>query len=225
MIHRKRSQRALALSWLVIALGAILTLLGSWLELRALGILGESDTWDRAHLVLALVPIALGLALVALGVWGRGRAISLARDTPVTFLTARDEALVLEAIARFETRTAGEIRVHLEAHVEGDLLAAARHAFEELGMTATRDRNGVLFFVATQDRRFAVLGDRGIDERVAKGFWDNVVAEVAARFRAGELGAGLVQGITLAGEALATHFPPRDDDRNELPDAISRRQA
>src|SRR5262249_46490795 len=90
------------------------------------------------------------------------------------------------------------------------------------GLTATRERNGVLFFVAVKERKFAVLGDTGIDQKVPHGFWDNVVAAVGERFRKGQFGEGLVEGIRMAGEQLAAHFPPRAAAVDQLPDRLSR---
>ena len=90
------------------------------------------------------------------------------------------------------------------------------------GWVHSRRDLGGLIFIAVRDHRFAVLGDRGIDERVPPGFWDEVVGRVQRHFGEGRFGDGLAAGVDLAGEALAQYFPPRPDDRNELPDAISR---
>ncbi|MBP7148681.1 MAG: TPM domain-containing protein [Acidobacteria bacterium] len=133
-----------------------------------------------------------------------------------------EEERVLAAMREFERRTSGEIRVHLAARITRDIMEEARTAFEKLGMTATAERNGVLFFVAVAERRFAVLGDRGIHAQVAPDFWDGVAAAVAERFARGRFADGLCEGIALAGESLAALFPRRPDDRNELPDRISR---
>jgi uncharacterized membrane protein len=130
---------------------------------------------------------------------------------------------VIDAIESFEKRTSGELRVHLQDKVDGeDLMAVAKRTFDKLGLAATRERNGVLFFVSVKERRFAVLGDQGIDQKVPAGFWDNVVAQVGDRFKQGKFGEGLVEGIKMAGEQLTAHFPPRADDVNELPNQISR---
>ncbi|RMG43183.1 MAG: TPM domain-containing protein [Acidobacteria bacterium] len=128
----------------------------------------------------------------------------------------------MEAIAAAERRTSGEIRVHLAAGGEGEIMERAARTFEQLGMTATRERNGVLFYVDVPARRIAILGDAGIHERVPEGFWDEVLSRVRERFAEGRFGKGLAEGIALAGEALAEHFPHRPDDVNELPDQISR---
>jgi uncharacterized membrane protein len=164
-----------------------------------------------------------GAVMVIAGLVLYGRAALAERDSPGSFLTSAEDGKVVEAIEAFEKRTSGELRVHLENRVDGEeLMAAAKRTFDKLGLTATRERNGVLFFVAVKERKFAVLGDSGIDQKVPKGFWDNVVASVGERFKQGKFGEGLVEGIKMAGEQLAAHFPPRADDVNELPNQISR---
>lgn len=148
----------------------------------------------------------------------------LGRDhRPRRFLLDAEQQAVIAAIGTAERRTSGEIRVHLERHCRGgDPLARGRQVFERLGLTATAARNGVLVYFAVVDRQFAVLGDEGIDRTVPAGFWDEVVAGMAQRFRAGDFAGGLVWGIEQVGERLAAVFPPRGaTDVNELPDEIS----
>lgn len=183
---------------------------GSW---------GEQPTLTGRLLlgITAVLIMLIGGALLRVGT-------RRARLSPGTFLTRDEEQRVLAAIADFERRTSGEIRVHLARRAPRDILAAARRTFERIGMTATQERNGVMFFVAVASRRFAVLGDAGIDAVVPDDFWDGVVNRVRERFRAGDVAGGLVEGIRLAGEALAAHFPVAADDVNELPDEISREE-
>jgi uncharacterized membrane protein len=128
---------------------------------------------------------------------------------------------VVKAIEDAERDTSGEIRVHLQHRVKGDIFAAAKARFEELGMTATEQRNGVLFYIALKQRQFAVLGDQGIDERVPDGFWEETVATMREHFAAGDLVGGLEAGIRQAGKALKEFFPYQSDDVNELSDEIS----
>jgi uncharacterized membrane protein len=136
-------------------------------------------------------------------------------------LNDADEACILAAIRAAEQKTSGEIRVHLQPRGGEDVMAAARAKFEALGMTATAARNGVLIFVAVDDRRFAILGDRGIDEKVPDDFWATTAAAMAGHFRRGELATGISAGVSEAGNVLAQWFPRKQDDANELPDEIS----
>jgi uncharacterized membrane protein len=138
-------------------------------------------------------------------------------------LRAVDGARVQEAIAAAERRTTGEIRVTVSRFFWGDVRRVAERAFERLGMTRTRQRNAVLFFVVPSRRRFAVLGDEGIHARVGQEFWDAIATAVSARFREGDFTGGLVQGIESAGGQLAEHFPWDPSDVNELPDVVDRK--
>lgn len=128
---------------------------------------------------------------------------------------------VTAAIEDAERDSSGEIRVHIQNHVKGDIFAAARKRFEKLGMTATELRNGVLFYVAVKDHRFAVLGDRGIDERVPDDFWQETVEVMRGHFARDDLAGGLEAGIRQAGQALKEFFPYQSDDVNELSNEIS----
>jgi uncharacterized membrane protein len=122
-----------------------------------------------------------------------------------------------------ERQTSGEIRVAVARfYFWGDVRHAAERAFGHLGMSRTRARNGVLIFVAPWRRRFAVLGDTGIHEKVPPVFWRQVVDAIAADFRRGDLTAGLVAGIATVGAALAAVFPFQPGrDVNELPDTVA----
>ncbi|MDQ7008106.1 MAG: TPM domain-containing protein [Acidobacteriota bacterium] len=216
------SRRRTFLGRLLLALSLLLVVSSAWRLLRATW-LAPTDGWIAGGAADALLLGSAGLTLGLLGLWLLRSALTAGRSTPATFLTPEEERRVLEAIASFESRTSGEIRVHLEDRVTGDLLEQARRTFEEIGMTRTAERNGVLIFVAVASRRFAILGDEGIDDRVEEGFWDSCVERIRRRFAEGRFADGLVEGIELAGAALAEHFPVREDDVNELPDGISRR--
>jgi len=140
------------------------------------------------------------------------------------FFEAIDNERIVAAIAAAEGRSRGEIRVHVASDRVEDAAAAARSHFERLGMTQTKERNGVLILVAPESQRFAVLGDEGLDQFCGEGFWDEVVASMGGAFREGRFTEGLVAAVGRVGEVLAEHFPrrPGEVDTNELPDAISR---
>ncbi len=137
------------------------------------------------------------------------------------FLTDEQEKLVTEAIQKAEKETSGEIRVHIQPRCGDDPYKAARKIFEKLGMTATEQRNGVLFFIAHKTRKFAVLGDKGIDEAVPDDFWDETVSLMTPLFSEAKFAEGISAGITNAGKALQKFFPYRKDDVNELSNDIN----
>jgi uncharacterized membrane protein len=138
-----------------------------------------------------------------------------------SFFTREQQAQILSAIKTAEEETSGEIRVHIETSFKGDVLDRAAWVFKKLGMYKTALRNGVLFYLAVKDRKFAIIGDAGIHAKVPEGFWDRIKELMLKDFKEGKFTEGLSQGILLAGEQLKTQFPHQKDDVNELPDEIS----
>ena len=136
------------------------------------------------------------------------------------FLATLDQPRIVAAIGDAEKQTSGEIRVHVQPKAGDDIRKYAEKTFERLGMVKTALRNGVLLFIASEDQRFVILGDRGIDERVPAGFWDEIAAKLTIRFKAGQFTEGIVEAIRSAGEHLGRYFPRSAGDVNELPDEI-----
>jgi len=136
------------------------------------------------------------------------------------FLVTLDQPRIVAAIAAAEKQTSGEIRVHIQPKAGDDIRKYAERTFERLGMVKTALRNGVLLFIASEDQRFVILGDRGIDEKVPAGFWDDIAAKLTIRFKAGEFTEGIVDAIRSAGEHLGRYFPSAAGNVNELPDEI-----
>jgi uncharacterized membrane protein len=136
-------------------------------------------------------------------------------------LAADDLDAIARTVAAAERRTSGQIRVHLERRAAGDALARARRVFRTLRMERTRHRNGVLLFLALDNHTFAIVADRGIHERVGDAFWDSVRDVLEAELRAGRMREGIVAAVAEIGRVLATHFPDRPDDVNELSDSVS----
>ncbi|MBX2972180.1 MAG: TPM domain-containing protein [Flavobacteriales bacterium] len=136
-------------------------------------------------------------------------------------LTETELLRVRDAIGAAEMRTSGEIRVHLEDHIEEDVLDHAAFIFEELGMHRTRDRNGVLIYLSVADRKLAVIGDEGINQRVPENFWNDVVGLLKLHLAAGRAAEGLVEAVHMVGEKLRGHFPLRADDSDELSNNVS----
>lgn len=140
------------------------------------------------------------------------------------FLNAAQEQLIVDAIREAEKNTSGEIRVDFEKNLQKDPIERAQEVFFKLEMDKTKYKNGVLFYVAVDDHRFAIIGDEGIDKVVPDDFWESVKNEVISEFIEGNFVEGLVKGILHTGEKLKQYFPYEDDDKNELSDEISKRQ-
>jgi len=128
---------------------------------------------------------------------------------------------VKAAVAEAERATSGEVRVSVARYFWGPVRPAAEHAFARLGMSKTKDRNGILFFIVPARKKFVVLGDEGIHAKVGQEFWDCVAGLMADHFRKGEFTEGLVRAIGEAGRQLAEHFPyDASYDINELADDV-----
>lgn len=136
-------------------------------------------------------------------------------------LTEEQQALIVSAIEEAELQTSGEVKVHLEPFCKTNPMQRGKQVFNELELYHTQQRNGVLFYMAFEDHKFAILGDRGIHEKVGQDFWDSTKELMGSHFKKGELAEGLAEGIKMAGQQLKTHFPYQSDDKNELSNDIS----
>ncbi len=137
------------------------------------------------------------------------------------FFTSEEKNKITGAIKTAEHNTSGEVRVHVESLCKADVLDCAAYWFKTLKIHKTALRNGVLFYLAIDDRKFAILGDAGINAKVPSDFWEKIKEHMQSRFKEGRFADGLSEGILIAGEQLKTHFPYQKDDINELPDEIS----
>lgn len=137
------------------------------------------------------------------------------------FFSETEKGRIVDAIRRAELNTSGEVQVHIERKCKGDVLDRAALVFGNLNMHQTLQRNGVLFYLAVEDHKFAILGDEGINSCVPDDFWDQIKDHMQLLFRAGKFAQGLEEGILKAGAALQTYFPYSDNDINELPDDLS----
>ena len=137
------------------------------------------------------------------------------------FFSKEEQTAIKQAIAEAELNTSGEIRIHIENKCPDDVMDRAAFLFSKLEMHKTQLRNGVLFYLAIRDHKFAILGDAGINAKVSETFWDHTKEEILGSFKQNEFANGLAEGIKMAGQQLKSHFPYQEDDVNELSDDIS----
>lgn len=148
----------------------------------------------------------------------QGSAIKQIR---MALFTEQQQQQVQDAIAQAELNTSGEIRVHIDKRCKEEPMKMAIAVFEKLGMHKTEQRNAVLFYLAMDDKKLAILGDKGINEAVPTNFWDEIRDLMVSHFKKGEFTEGLSKGIVMAGEQLKTAFPYQSDDTNELSNEIT----
>jgi uncharacterized membrane protein len=140
------------------------------------------------------------------------------------FLSKLEHDRIIRAIQEAESKTSGEIRVLIQrGKLDSDPFVAARKKFHRLGMHKTRERNGVLIFVAPRVHKFAVVGDEAIHEKCGNEFWQDVVERMRTHFQNEKFSEALVEALREIGTILARHFPKTSEDTNELPDDMIER--
>jgi uncharacterized membrane protein len=138
------------------------------------------------------------------------------------FLTAEEEGEIIEAIRLAESQTSGEIRVHIEQNCNMDVYEHALEIFHVLKMDNTKEQNGVLIYVAVDNKSFVICGDKGINDIVGINFWDSTRDIIQEQFKHGQFKQGLIDGIEEAGKALSKYFPWQYGDKDELDNTISK---
>lgn len=136
-------------------------------------------------------------------------------------LSELDKTSIVNAIQSAEEITSGEIRVHIDKKGGKDPFKEATRVFERLGMTKTKERNGVLIYLCFESKQLAILGDQGINEKVSEGYWDELYQNMATAFRNENYCLGICEAVHRVGEKLSAHFPVNEDNPNELSNEIT----
>lgn len=133
-----------------------------------------------------------------------------------------EQELISKAIAEVEKHTSGELRVCVEKTCSEDVLIRAAKYFERLDMHKTSQRHGVLIYLAVTDRKFAIIGDQGINKFVPEDFWATTKEAMLREFKTGNLVQGITTGLKIAGEQLHKYFPHSENIKpNQLPDDVA----
>lgn len=140
-------------------------------------------------------------------------------DRPL--FTDEEKKTIVQAIHDAEAMTSGEIRLHTEKNCPGNPVERAVEVFYKLEMDKTAQANGVLIYLAYGDQKFAIIGDKGINEVVPANFWDGIKEAMREHFKQGEFFQGIVFAVKEAGFHLKNYFPLEDNDKNELSNEIS----
>ena len=136
-------------------------------------------------------------------------------------LTPAEQASVQQAIAKAESQTTGEIRVHIDRKCAKDPLDQATKLFLQLGMDKTEFRNAALIYLALYDHKVAIVGDEALNKVVPTHFWEDECELMIAHFKNGNISQGLCAGIAEVGKELAVYFPSNENEENELSNEIS----
>ena len=122
-------------------------------------------------------------------------------------IPAQKTAMVA-AIRQAEKDTSGEIRIHFENHCRKNVLDRAAQVFADLKMHKTALRNGVLIYVALEDKQLAILGDAGINAKVPDHFWDDIKNNMIEKFKSGQICEGVCEAVLTAGQQLKDFSVP-----------------
>ena len=140
---------------------------------------------------------------------------------PKEFLDLLNEVRIVKAIAEAERLSSGEVRVYVSHESAKDVMGAAQRQFIKLGMQKTQARNGVLIFFAPAVRQFAIVGDSGIHEKCGDAFWEVTSRDLSHQLKQGHFTEAVIDAVRKVGDLLVQHFPPKPDDKDELPNAIA----
>lgn len=132
-----------------------------------------------------------------------------------------EQQRIRTAVEDAERHTSGQLRVCIEKTCSENVLDRAAKYFHQLDMHKTKLRNGVLIYVATVDRKFAIIGDAGINKVVPDNFWDDTKDDMLKHFKVGNIVEGIVTGLEIAGGHLQKYFPHHKDNNNEISDDIA----
>jgi uncharacterized membrane protein len=141
------------------------------------------------------------------------------------YLKEEDFSTISSEIGEAEKKTSGEIRVSIREkpgmlQMNKQISSIAASEFKRLKMNKTRDRTGILFFLLLSEKKFHIVADSGIHEKVGQKVWDSIRDEMQSKFREGNFCDGITLGIRRAGSVLAENFPIKHDDTNELPNDV-----
>jgi len=138
------------------------------------------------------------------------------------FLTEAEEKMVVDAIKSAEKNTSGELRVHIEDKCpKKEVNERVIEVFAALKMHETEQKNGILLYISTDDKKIGIWGGQGIHDKVGQNFWEEEIALIVKYFKDGKKAEGLSLALEQIGEKLREFFPYQKDDVNELDDNIS----
>jgi uncharacterized membrane protein len=141
------------------------------------------------------------------------------------FFSDDDFLDISNKIKEMEKITAGEIRVAVKEEIpfakkKKSIKDLAAEEFYNLGMANTRDKTGILIYVLLSQRKFYILADSGINEKVEQKTWDTIRDKMTEEFKHGNYLEGIINTLEKVGNILGEHFPIKSDDTNELSNKV-----
>ena len=179
-------------------------------------IVPESGTYG-AHELIGSFLIAMPLAVVA--AYAMNRLFYHQYDTLALFLVAL-VPLLGAAYALISFCPTLKRFFIPDAAMDEEVRETAAAAFFAHGLHKTRDESGILLYISVFERRVRVLADRGINEKLPDGTWDEIVADLTRGIKEKKRGEAICTAIRRIGELLVAHCPAYREHANELPDLV-----
>jgi len=136
-------------------------------------------------------------------------------------LSQEDLKEIEKAVSLAETKTSGEIRVHIDNKCEIDAYERGLKIFQELEMHKTKLRNGILIYLDFTNRKLAIIGDKGIHDKVGIEFWEITKTNLINQFKTENFIHGIIQSVKILGEKLEKYFPSTMSNPDELSNEVT----
>lgn len=148
---------------------------------------------------------------------------------PINYIKKYISSAELEAIknhiAEIEKYTSGEIRLcflKTRAWIDRKLTPKelALKEFYRLGIQNTKDKTGVLLFILFTEKKFEIIADEGINNKISQDKWDLITNHLISNFKEGKYKDGIVKALDEIKDVLMNEFPRQSDDVDELSNDI-----
>ncbi len=168
-------------------------------------ILKKSDSYPAAHFRLALIT-GIIFALICY--------YSYDFDDPIILLWIQIPGVILGFILAYIPRL--KRLFTLQSEIEEEVYQRAIQAFYENKVSITKDRTGIMIFISMLEKKVEILADCGINEKVGKEYWNDLVNALIKQIREGHEIEGIINTIHSCGNSLNKFFPIQEDDINEI---------
>lgn len=140
---------------------------------------------------------------------------------PREFFSDSEQQQIVQCVKEMEKLTSAEIRVRIERSCSGDPVLRCYSLLEQLGITETKGRTGVLIYMTTEDRKVAVYGDHAVDQVIGTDGWSSTCKKLQSGFESGDFVQAICETIEALAKTLSVQLPAQPVNPNELPDTPS----
>lgn len=172
-------------------------------------ILSQSDFYPASHFRLALI-VGFLASIICYYTYNF--------DDPITLIWIQIPGMLIGYVLAYIPFIK---RIFIsKKEIQEEVHQRSLEVFYENKVSMTRERTGIMIFISLLERRVEVLADCGINEKVSKDYWNELVASLSSQIGKGNMIGGVVASIKVCGEALSESFPIKDNDKNEISDEL-----